>query len=321
MTKRQAMIVGAAVLALGACTPVMMQAYSRAQGASDLQVRTFGAAQAGVPLSRADEVQVLAVGDIADEDPHDTETAAILDRESGPVLLMGDNAYPEGTAAQYLSFFEPTYGRHKERLWPTPGNHEYRTPGAAGYFSYFGARAGDPRKGYYAVDLSPHWRAVMMNSNEDAEGSLKPNSPQYGWAKAQFAEAKAQGKNVVVCWHHPRWSSGAHGDEGNIDPFWRLAVEGGVDLALWGHDHDYERFLPADVEGKRDPKGMTSMVVGTGGRQLYRPFFRFKKGITAVRQNDAYGVLKLVLKPKSFAWQFLPVAGERFADAGEAGVR
>lgn len=308
-----------AVAALGACSPIVMQAYQRGQAPA--QVRTFSAPRAHEVLSPAESLQVLAVGDIADEGPHDAETAALLAQEAGPVLLLGDNAYSSGTLQEYMSFFEPTWGKFKERLWPTPGNHEYRTPQAAGYYAYFGARAGDPKRGYYAVNLNPHWRALMLNSNPEAEGSLGPQAPQHAWLKAQLAEAKAQGLHTVLCWHHPRWSSGAHGDEKELAPFWQLAVEGGADLCLWGHDHDYERFVPADLEGKADPKGLPAMVVGTGGRQLYRPFFRFKKGITAVRQNDEYGIVRLTLKPKSFAWAFVSAAGGKFRDAGELAVR
>jgi acid phosphatase type 7 len=63
------------------------------------------------------------------------------------VATFGDHAYPQGTAANFANCYDPFWGQFKSRTMPSPGNHEYETPGASGYFNYFGAAAGDPNEG------------------------------------------------------------------------------------------------------------------------------------------------------------------------------
>ena len=68
-----------------------------------------------------------------------------------------------GTQAQFDQCYDPTWGRHKARTRPAVGGHEYRTPGAAGYFDYWGSVAGDPAEGYYSYDLGS-WHIVTINA-------------------------------------------------------------------------------------------------------------------------------------------------------------
>ena len=84
--------------------------------------------------------------------PHLTaaeSTAMILDRIPGTVMAVGDNAYEFGSLSDFLLCYEPTWGRHKARTRPAVGNHEYLTPGAAGYFAYFFPVSAPPG-GYYS---------------------------------------------------------------------------------------------------------------------------------------------------------------------------
>lgn len=274
--------------------------------------------------SAADEDVVVftGAGDIAYEGQGAEQTAKLLDGIPGPVFTLGDNAYQNGSPEEFARFYHPTWGRHLNRTFPVVGNHEYRTPGAAGYFAYFGQRAGDPSKGYYAFNLNAHWRVFSLNSADETDGASKqlgPGSEQYRWLAAELDAYRD--KNVIAMWHHPRFSSGAHGDNSETDALWRLLVDKGADLALWGHDHHYERFHPANTAGNKDEDaGMRSFVVGTGGKNHY-PFFKFPKRITAVRNSRTFGVLKLTLYPKAYDWTFVPVAGERFSDQGRSSVR
>ncbi|MEB3327607.1 MAG: metallophosphoesterase [Candidatus Sericytochromatia bacterium] len=278
-------------------------------------------AAAGQVPGEAPAVMVGA-GDIAYQGPGAEQTARLLDQIPGTVFLLGDNAYQAGSPEEYARFFHPTWGRHLARIRPVPGNHEYRTPGAAGYFGYFGDRAGDPRKGYYAYDVSPAWHVVVINSattGDAASRHLGSDSEQYRWV-AQDLEAN-QGKHVIAMWHHPRFSTGIHGDNKETDALWRLLAAKGVKLALWGHDHHYERFAPMNADGKRDDaRGVRSFVVGTGGKNLY-PFLKLPKATTAVRNASTFGVLKLVLHVDGYEWQFVPVEGATFTDRGQASVR
>jgi hypothetical protein len=108
---------------------------------------------------------LLAAGDIASCTSNgDEATAALLERLPGTVAALGDEAYEDGTAQQFRDCYDPSWGQAKDRTRPVPGNHEYHTAGAAGYFGYFGAAAGDPAKGYYAYDLGS-WHVVALNSN------------------------------------------------------------------------------------------------------------------------------------------------------------
>jgi hypothetical protein len=280
-------------------------------------------ARSQVRAAQADEPAVMVgAGDIAYEGPGAEQTARLLDRIPGTVFLLGDNAYQSGSPDEYARFFHPTWGRHLNRIRPVVGNHEYRTPGAAGYFGYFGERAGDPRKGYYAYDVSPKWHVVVINSataGDAASKDLGPGSEQYRWV-AQDLDANP-GKHVIAMWHHPRFSTGAHGDNKETDALWRLLAAKGVDLALWGHDHHYERFEPMNADGKRDDaRGVRSFVVGTGGKNHY-PFFKLPKSTTAVRNASTFGVLRLTLHVDGYEWQFVPVEGETFTDRGQAAVR
>ena len=230
------------------------------------------------------------------------------------VLLLGDNQYWDGTLAAHLVSFAPTWGRLGPLLRPAPGNHEYQTPGAAGYYDYFGAAAGDRTKGWYSYDLGA-WHVVVLNSNCSAIGGCGPGSPQLRWLAEDLAA------NPRACtlayWHHPRFSSGAHGNDATYDAFWRELYKAGADVVLVGHDHDYERFAPQDPDAKADPShGIRQFVVGTGGRET-RAFVTIRANSES-RNNKDLGVLKLVLRPGGYDWEFLPVPGGTFNDQGSA---
>jgi hypothetical protein len=114
-------------------------------------------------------VVLVGAGDIADcSNDNDEATALLLDslvQDTLPVVVFtaGDNAYNDGSASQFASCYHPTWGRHKARTRPAPGNHDYRTSGASGYFGYFGGAAGDPSRGYYSFDAGDA-HVIMLNS-------------------------------------------------------------------------------------------------------------------------------------------------------------
>lgn len=272
------------------------------------------------PAAKADAgYVVVGAGDIAGEGEGAEQTAKLLDQIPGTVVALGDNAYQDGSPDQFAKLYHPTWGRHKARTRPAIGNHEYHTPGGAGYYGYFGAVAGKASEGWYAYDAGPSWRAIVINSNDD-QVAVAPGSQQYAWAQAEAQAARAAGKSVLAYWHHPRWSSGAHGDNKHMQPMWEMLVAERADAVLWGHDHHYERFKPANAKGDAAADGLTSFVVGTGGRSHY-PLFKPGKRITAVRNGSTFGVLKLTLRAADFEWEFVPVAGEKFTDRGAAPVR
>jgi hypothetical protein len=256
-------------------------------------------------------VSFVGAGDIATcAGLGDEQTAALLDVLPGTVFTLGDNAYDDGTKAEYDRCYAPTWGRQLDRTKPSPGNHEYETRGAAGYFSYFGARAGEGNKGYYAYELGS-WRIYSLNSNCGEVSGCGEGSPQLRWLRDDLAANPT--RCGLAYWHHPRFSSGEHGDGALLGPIWDTLADAGTELVLAGHDHDYERFAPLRADGTVDEaRGMTSFVVGTGGKEL-RAFERAAPN-SIVRNAETWGVLQLVLSPDGWSALFLPVAGASFTD-------
>lgn len=266
-------------------------------------------------------VTVYAAGDIADcrYGPGPVYPVAktadllfpLLQQDSAArVLALGDNAYQKGSLAEYNHCYQPTWGKFKDRTHPSPGNHEYQTPDAQGYFDYFGAAAGPDKRGYYRVQLGA-WQVYSLNSN------LKDlaQQQQLAWLKQELASNPA--RCTLAYWHHPMFSSGPHGNSKskNVPELWNLLAAAKVDLILNGHDHHYERFAAQDANGQSDSAdGMVQFVVGTGGSGLYE--MKALKKNSKAAQDKELGVLKLVLKEDGFDWQFLPVAGGSFADSG-----
>lgn len=266
---------------------------------------------------------VIAAGDIATcGSGHQADTAALLDALIPPtsrtstyvVAALGDNAYETGTSQEYQDCYDPAWGRHKARTRPAPGNHEYFTPGATGYFGYFGALAGDPLRGYYSYGLGD-WHVVVLNSNCAEVGGCQAGSPQEAWLRADLSAH--DNPCVLAYWHHPRFNSGAvHGSAAFMRDLWQTLMDFGADIVLAGHEHLYERFAPKDADGALDPRGPRSFVVGTGGRSLYS--FGAPLPGSEARDSSTFGVLRLTLNAGSYSWQFVAAAPGTFSDSGAA---
>lgn len=234
-------------------------------------------------------------------------TAQILDRVPGLVLALGDLAYPVGSFNDFARCYEPTWGRHRSRTRPAPGNHDYDTPGAAAYYTYFESLAGPPGDGYY-VFTTGGWLIYSLNSNVP----MGRGSPQYTWLENEMRRSST--RCALAYWHHPLFSSAVNGDNPETKPLWDLLYAGGVDVVLNGHDHVYERFLPQSPDGVLDrTRGLRQFTVGTGGAELTR-FVRRRPNSAATYVG--YGVLKLTLLSDRFDWEFLPTESGAFSDAG-----
>jgi chitodextrinase len=263
---------------------------------------------AACPPPTSGDPVVAVAGDIAGDGSGDSATAAVLDGLSPTaVLTAGDNAYPDGTLSEYNAYYEPTWGRFKLKTYPSPGNHEYHTSGASGYFSYFGSRAGPSGKGFYSYNLGA-WHLISLNS-EVARGAT---SEQVTWLKNDLASTSA--RCVMAYWHKPRFTAGNYSDDSSFQPFWDALYAANADVVINGHDHNYQRYVPMTPTGARDDaRGIREFVVGTGGRSHY--------GLRADSRREAadsssYGVLKLTLRASGYDWQFLPEAGRTYTDSG-----
>ncbi|HSM45738.1 MAG TPA: DNRLRE domain-containing protein [Acidimicrobiia bacterium] len=282
---------------------------------AELVITVAAADQTGVGITRG---TVLAgAGDIAGCDSDGDEiTATLLDEVAEQareivVFTVGDNAYEDGTAANFTDCYEPSWGRHKEITRPAVGTREYRSEGAVPHFEYFGESAGTAGEGWYSYDLGA-WHVIVLNSNCDQVGGCDPASPQGQWLEEDLAA------NPSVCtlayWHHPVYSSTERGGSEEMAPVFELLFDAGVDVVLNGDNHFYERFEPMDGDGDLDDQGIRQFVVGTGGHSLAG----FGPPVTnsVVRYREAFGILVLSLFEDGYRWEFLSEPGVLFSDRG-----
>jgi hypothetical protein len=316
----------------GACVNIAgATAKTYALGASDvgstIRVVVTGTNSAGsnaatsaatgvVQAAPASDPVIAGAGDIAGGGSGDDATANLLGAINPDVVFTaGDNAYDSGTSSEFASRYDPSWGRFKAKTRPAPGNHDYRTSGASGYFGYFGAAAGTPGKGYYSYDVGA-WHIIAVNSSgESACGAIPcgAGSAQEQWLRADLAAHPAA--CTLAYWHHPLFSSGPHGNNTQMQAIWQALYDFGADVVISGHDHDYERFAPQTPSGAADnARGIREFIVGTGGASHYS--FSGIKPNSQVRNQDTFGVLELTLHPGGYDWQFVPEAGRTFTDSG-----
>ncbi len=283
----------------------------------------------GYAAAAPESVTVVAAGDIACDPTADSgynggdgtadrcrmKATARLTESLRPdaVLVLGDLQYNTGEYDEFLASYDPSWGRFKAKTYPIPGNHEYDTKNAAGYFKYFGSRAGDPAKGYYSFDLGA-WHVVALNTNLACSVvSCSAGSAQERWLRADLAATDKA--CVLATMHHPRYSSGRHGGYASSAALWQVLADGGADVVLAGHDHHYERFAPQDASGRKASGGLRQFIVGTGGKSVYK--LKSAQPNSEKTVGDTYGVLELILTQNAYDWAFVTEAGQR-VDVGTA---
>ena len=242
-------------------------------------------------------------------------TAALLDATPGTVFCLGDYAYDNSRDQEFDRAYDPTWGRAKNRTIPVVGNHEYYTYDARTYFNYFGAAAGDPAKGYYSLDLGA-WHIIVINSEcSRLPGGCAVGSPEEVWLKNDLASHTQP--CTLAMWHDPMFSSSSIISLAtDMQPIWQDLYDANADIILNAHAHNYERFAPQDPNGNLDAaRGIPEFVVGTGGISHFA-FNAVPAANSLVRNNTAFGVLKLTLHATSFDWRFMPIAGQTFTDSG-----
>jgi peptidoglycan/xylan/chitin deacetylase (PgdA/CDA1 family) len=239
------------------------------------------------------------------------------------VLPLGDNQYECGGPEAYAQSYDPTWGVKKPISYPVPGDKDIATSGGtdcpttpgAGYYQYFGSRAGDPSKGYYSYDLGT-WHIVALNSAPCPEDAsfCAAGSAQEQWLKNDLAASSTS--CTLAYFQNPRFGSTASGGSTIYAPFWSDLYAAGVEVVLNGDDHWYERFQPLNPSGNVDlASGIREFIVGTGGAGLDTPSTQLP---TSVVLNDTtHGVLRMTLKATGYEWSFVPDEGT-FTDSGSA---
>ncbi len=280
---------------------------------------TARAGASGVPASTAPTLPtgdpvLVGAGDIARCDSTDDEaTAALIEQLAGYVFTLGDNAYDSGSAAELRDCYGPSWGTVLDRTrFAVAGNHDYLTDRAAPFRAYFGNAATRDGKTWFSEDVGA-WHVIVLDANCDMlDGGCSEGSAELEWLRADLAASTA--RCTLALWHQPRFSSGFHGDDTAVEPFWDVLYAAGADLILNGHEHDYERFAPQDPAGNADAaRGLTEIVVGTGGA----PLRDFGPAIAndVVRSSLAHGVLVLTLRPSGWGFRFVSTDGS-FSDQG-----
>jgi hypothetical protein len=232
----------------------------------------------------------------------DARRAELLGGIAGTVFTTGDNVYDRGTIDEFANCYDPTWGQYRDHTMPVPGNHDYLTSQAEGYYRYFGVPP------YYAYDAG-EWRVYALNSEID----ISDNSEQARWLKNDLVANPK--KCVMAYWHRPRWSSGReHGSSAEMQAFWSILANANAELVVAGHEHNYERFAAMDANGNAINPGLRQFVVGTGGASHYD--FGSILPASQARNSDTSGVLKLTLRPDRYDWEFIPAAGGIFSDSG-----
>jgi hypothetical protein len=289
-----------------------------------------------LPINNA--ASVVAAGDIGDDDstPHmqDETGAMIAFLNPHKVLALGDNAYKEGSLAQYRAHFDPWWGSpigtHSgapsgfgDRVRPVPGNHESATSGQAGYYDYFNGKgaiggwgvAGQRGKGWYSFTLGS-WKLIALNS---ANGGL-PSAEQLAWLEREIAGNTR--RCLLAYWHHPRFSSGAgdHDDLPEMQGFWNKLWSAAdpskrADLILNGHNHSYERLARQGLDGNAHTQGIAEIIAGTGGTRLV-PFGT--PDPESRSRHLLHGVVWLSLNDGSAQIRFIDTAGNLRDSATEA---
>jgi calcineurin-like phosphoesterase family protein len=280
-----------------------------------------GAASTPLPTAGPADPILVGAGDIARCGRDEAEqTAQLLDQVVAAgvetvVFTAGDNAYENGTLEEYEQCYGPNWGRHKDRTRPALGNHEYAVGNADGYFQYYGEVAGEPEGGYYSYDLGS-WHIIVLNTSDDCRVvACDLNSAQVEWLRAELAASSAF--CTLAIWHDPLFSTGTpEGGERYLFAFWEVLYGEGADVIVNSHEHSYERFAPQTPDGIQEPAyGIREFVVGTGGDSL-NAFVNPTAPNSEIRNDNTFGVLRLTLHPATYDWEFIPVAGAEFRDAG-----
>lgn len=214
---------------------------------------------------RGAPLRIAVIGDYGNATPEEAAVAALVKSlQPHLVFTLGDNNYPSGEAStidlhigqHYHEFIAPYGGAYGagasvNRFFPSLGNHDWNTPGAAPYLAYFdlpgNERYYEKRFGavhLFALDSDPH----------EPDGVLA-SSAQASWLQSALAASTAPFK--VVTMHHPPYSSGAHGSNAWMQ--WPYEAWGAT-AVLGGHDHLYERIVVGELP---------CFVNGLGGARLY----------------------------------------------------
>lgn len=249
----------------------------------------------------------------------------------------------------------PAPGNHEYYAYTKKGDKEAAQNGA-GYFGYFNGhdRAGTPNaqgqagddtasaQGWYSYDLG-RWHVISLNVECKSapfgnDCSTTDNGLLANETRWLSSDLRANHQPCTIAyWHQPAFTAadtsadvadpsapGADSTEGGAsDAWWRLLYRSHATLVLNGHEHYYARFLPMDPAGHPDPRrGITQFTVGSGGEAIdtlgREPDGSFSNRNVVTAQDQAFGVLRLSLRPNGYSWDYRPALAGPGADPATA---
>lgn len=223
-------------------------------------------------------LRILAFGDSGDGSASQRNLRdEMLMHDFDVFLHLGDMAYSNGTFMELEGRFFGIYEglMHSVPTFPAIGNHEYNTADGQPYLDVYylfeqALRPADQER-YYAFDYGDvHFVALDSNPEMMATVSSTATDDMVDWLEADLAATSAPWR--IAFFHHPPYSSGAHGSETSLwDEVLPALEAGGIDLVLVGHDHHYERTVPITggaAAAAGDMAAITYIVAGAGGASL-----------------------------------------------------
>jgi hypothetical protein len=179
------------------------------------------------------------------------------------LLLLGDNAYPKGTDADYQIALFDTHGARLRRMpvWPAIGNHDVDSPGynedaqTGAYFDIFtlpvrGEAGGvaPERESYYSFDLANIHFIVLNSSHPPYLAKIENGNPMLAWLERDLAATDQEW--VIAYWHYPPYGKATYDSDVNNglrrprENYLPMLEAAGIDLVLGGHNHYYARSYP-----------------------------------------------------------------------------
>jgi hypothetical protein len=255
-------------------------------------------------------VRIWAIGDSGTAS---AEAAAVRDayaaftgtRYTDVWLMLGDNAYSNGTDAEYQAAVFNMYPTFLKQtvLWPTIGNHDtggsISPPGDLPYYQMFtlptsGQAGGVPSgtEDYYSFDVG-NIHFICLDSMTSDRSS---NSPMMNWLQTDISSTTRNW--IIAYWHHPPYSKGSHNSDTELQLIEMRAralpiLENfGVDLVLTGHSHSYERSFLLDQHYGSSSTLTPAMIKDAGSGREDEPDGAYRKatGGTAAHEGAVYVV-------------------------------
>jgi len=240
--------------------------------ASGLRFRT-------APEDPTTPVRFLVIGDMGAGTPEQIEVRDAMlasGRDAQFMITTGDNAYSDGDRDELHEHVFVVYQELLARMpvYPTPGNHDYKTAEAQPYLDSFflpedAWREADVER-YYTADFGPMHFIALDTETPAWQTTTSALDDQTDWLQGHAVVTERPWS--VAGFHQP--AKAGHPSRGPhlvaLIQWVPILEAAGIPLVLQGHDHYYQRFAPTtQTASVPSDDGVRYIVSGGGGRALY----------------------------------------------------